>query len=45
MDKQELTEAEIDEQRWEIFYKILELNRQGQAEPQERLKWGMAEQA
>jgi hypothetical protein len=26
MDNQELTEAEIDEQRWEIFYKSLELN-------------------
>jgi len=44
MEKQDLTEAEIDEQRWEIFNKILELNRQGKAEPQERLERGMAEQ-
>ncbi len=38
MEQDELTEAEIDERRWEIFNKILELNRQGQAEPHERLK-------
>jgi hypothetical protein len=44
MDNQELTEAEIDERRWEIFEKYLELNRQKITEPQERLKRGMAEQ-
>ena len=45
MDNQELTEAKIEKQRWEIFNKILELNRQGQVEPREGVKGLVAEQA